>query len=267
MDAFTLYMRDLKQIQRLSLEEQTAMRELARNGDVVAKQKLVESLLPMVIGAALRYRNTESFLDAIQAGNLGVMKAADRWEPSVAAFTTYAFFWIRQCIQKERANSDTIRLPAHWHYHNARLTEAERQIIRQCRVEAQEAAALAATGGRKAISLGEMFRDHREDNPAVAFERRETIQDVRRKMADLPARKREILFRRVMGEKLEEIGIKTVGQFEFLRAGNDPCYPDGLRSVKGFGAATVDAFENDIVNWLAANAREKEPKGDEPETE
>jgi len=59
-------------------------------------------------------------------------------------------------------------------------------------------------------------------------------------------------------EKLEEIGIKTVGQFEFLRAGNDPCYPDGLRSVRGFGAATVDAFENDIVNWLAANAREKD---------
>jgi hypothetical protein len=58
-------------------------------------------------------------------------------------------------------------------------------------------------------------------------------------------------------EKLEEIGIKTVGQFEFLRAGNDPVYPDGLRSVKGFGAATVDAFENDIVNWLAANARER----------
>ena len=62
-------------------------------------------------------------------------------------------------------------------------------------------------------------------------------------------------------EKLEEIGIKTVGQFEFLRAGRDPLYPDGLRSVKGFGAATVDAFENDIVDWLSANAREVE--GDE----
>jgi hypothetical protein len=59
-------------------------------------------------------------------------------------------------------------------------------------------------------------------------------------------------------EKLEEIGIKTVGQFEFLRAGRDPVYPDGLQSVKGFGAATVDAFENDIVEWLAANAREVE---------
>lgn len=68
-------------------------------------------------------------------------------------------------------------------------------------------------------------------------------------------------------EKLEEIGIKTVGQFEFLRAGNDPCYPDGLRSVRGFGAATVDAFENDIVNWLQVNAREKEAAADEPEAE
>lgn len=64
-------------------------------------------------------------------------------------------------------------------------------------------------------------------------------------------------------EKLEEIGIKTVGQFEFLRAGNDPVYPDGLRSVRGFGAATVYAFENDIVNWLAANAREKGSETDE----
>jgi hypothetical protein len=66
-------------------------------------------------------------------------------------------------------------------------------------------------------------------------------------------------------EKLEEIGIKTVGQFEFLRAGRDPVYPDGLRSVKGFGAATVDAFENDIVNWLQANAREPEPNENENE--
>lgn len=61
-------------------------------------------------------------------------------------------------------------------------------------------------------------------------------------------------------EKLEEIGIKTVGQFEFLRAGNDPVYPDGLRSVKGFGAATVDAFENDIVNWLQVNRRQHDPE-------
>lgn len=63
-------------------------------------------------------------------------------------------------------------------------------------------------------------------------------------------------------EKLEEIGIKTVGQFEFLRAGRDPIYPDGLRSIKGFGAATVDAFENDIVNWLSVNAREPETDGE-----
>lgn len=64
-------------------------------------------------------------------------------------------------------------------------------------------------------------------------------------------------------EKLEAIGIKTVGQFEFLRAGRDPVYPDGLRSINGFGEKTVDAFENDIVNWLAANAREKEPSSAE----
>jgi hypothetical protein len=64
-------------------------------------------------------------------------------------------------------------------------------------------------------------------------------------------------------EKLEELGIKTVGQFEFIRAGRDPQYPDGIRSIKGFGNATVDAMENDIVNWLQVNAREKETNEDD----
>jgi len=60
-------------------------------------------------------------------------------------------------------------------------------------------------------------------------------------------------------EKLDEAGVKTAGQFENLRAGKVDGYPDGLRSVKGFGDKTIDAMEEDMVNWLAANAREEEP--------
>ncbi|HQZ66720.1 MAG TPA: hypothetical protein PLY87_16625 [Planctomycetaceae bacterium] len=57
-------------------------------------------------------------------------------------------------------------------------------------------------------------------------------------------------------EKLESAGITTIGRLEFVRGGGDPDYPRGLRSIKGIGERTVDAIENDIVNWLAANARE-----------
>ncbi len=59
-------------------------------------------------------------------------------------------------------------------------------------------------------------------------------------------------------EKLLEIGVKTVGHFEDLRAGKIDGYPNGLLSVKGFGEKTIDAMENDIVEWLSKNARETE---------
>ena len=62
-------------------------------------------------------------------------------------------------------------------------------------------------------------------------------------------------------EKLEAAGVRTVGQFEHLRSGQMDGYPDGLRSVKGIGEKTVDAWEDQIVNWLAFNAREQESEG------
>jgi hypothetical protein len=60
-------------------------------------------------------------------------------------------------------------------------------------------------------------------------------------------------------EKLEEAGIKTVGQFEDLRSGQMDGYPNGLRSLKGVGQKTVDAWEEQMVEWLSENARETEP--------
>ena len=57
-------------------------------------------------------------------------------------------------------------------------------------------------------------------------------------------------------EKLEAAGITTVGRLEMVRGGQDPDFPRGLRSIKGFGERTVDAIENDVVEWLSKNLRE-----------
>jgi hypothetical protein len=59
-------------------------------------------------------------------------------------------------------------------------------------------------------------------------------------------------------EKLEAAGVRTVGQFETLRSGQLDGYPDGLTSLKGVGKNTVDKWEEQIVEWLSANAREPE---------
>lgn len=60
-------------------------------------------------------------------------------------------------------------------------------------------------------------------------------------------------------EKLEEAGINTVGQFEHLRTGQMDGYPDGLRSLKGVGQKTVDAWEDQMVEWLSVHSRESQP--------
>ncbi len=59
-------------------------------------------------------------------------------------------------------------------------------------------------------------------------------------------------------EKLEEAGIWTIGQFENVRGGRNRDYPRGLRSIRGVGEKTVDTWEDDVVNWLSKNARQKE---------
>lgn len=68
-------------------------------------------------------------------------------------------------------------------------------------------------------------------------------------------------------ETLETHSIKTVGQFEHVRSGQHSDYPRGLQSIKGFGEKTIDAMENDIVEWLSKNAREAEPEETEEDAE
>lgn len=65
-------------------------------------------------------------------------------------------------------------------------------------------------------------------------------------------------------EKLEDAGIWTIGQFEHVRGGRHADYPDGLRSIKGVGEKTVDKWEDEVVEWLAKNAREEANESDEP---
>lgn len=60
-------------------------------------------------------------------------------------------------------------------------------------------------------------------------------------------------------EKLEAAGIVTLGEFEHVRSCQHPDYPNGLQSIKGIGEKTIDAMENDVVEWMSKNVREMEP--------
>lgn len=133
-DTIRLYLRD---VQRTPLLTAEAERELAlkiEQGDMAARNKMIESNLRLVIKIAKRYNNRGlPFLDLIEEGNLGLMKAVERFSlAKECRFSTYATWWIRQSIERALVNqSRTIRLPVHVSDDISRMLRASRRLAQE----------------------------------------------------------------------------------------------------------------------------------------
>lgn len=116
-DPVKMYLKDIGKVPLLSMEEEKEYAERAMKGDEYAKSVLCESNLRLVVSVAKRYvgKTSMSFLDLIQEGNLGLIKAVDKFDYTKGfKFSTYATWWIRQAITRAMADqSRTIRIPVH----------------------------------------------------------------------------------------------------------------------------------------------------------
>jgi RNA polymerase primary sigma factor len=115
-DLVKTYLKQMGAIPMLSREQELRLAKLAFEGDADAKQKLVEANLRLVVSVAKKYTNSGlELLDLIQEGNIGLMKAAEKFEYKRGhKFSTYATWWIRQGITRAIADTGrTIRLPVH----------------------------------------------------------------------------------------------------------------------------------------------------------
>lgn len=133
-DPVRMYLKEIGRINLLTSDEEFEYAKRAEEGDEEAKKMLAESNLRLVVSIAKRYVGRGMlFLDLIQEGNIGLMKAVDKFDPTKGyKFSTYATWWIRQAITRAIADqARTIRVPVHMVETINKLARVQRQLTQE----------------------------------------------------------------------------------------------------------------------------------------
>ncbi len=137
-DAIKIYLRDIQRTPLLTPEQEKEVARRIETGDMAARNKMIESNLRLVVKIAKRYINRGlPFLDLIEEGNLGLIKAVERFSlAKECRFSTYATWWIRQAIDRALVNqSRTIRLPVHVSDDINRMAKITRKLSQELQRE------------------------------------------------------------------------------------------------------------------------------------
>jgi RNA polymerase primary sigma factor len=130
-DALQLFLNEIRRYPLLTAAEEVELAKRIEQGDLVAKERMINSNLRLVVSIAKKYQGQElSLLDLIQEGIFGLIRAAEKfdWRKGYK-FSTYATFWIRQAIQRGLANkARTIRIPVHIGQRERKIARAEREL-------------------------------------------------------------------------------------------------------------------------------------------
>jgi RNA polymerase primary sigma factor len=130
-DALQLFLNEIRRYPLLNAAEEVELSKRIEQGDLAAKERMINSNLRLVVSIAKKYQGQElSLLDLIQEGIFGLIRAAEKfdWRKGYK-FSTYATFWIRQAIQRGLANkARTIRIPVHIGQRERKIVRAEREL-------------------------------------------------------------------------------------------------------------------------------------------
>ncbi|MGX4645096.1 MULTISPECIES: RNA polymerase sigma factor RpoD [Holzapfeliella] len=131
-DPVRMYLKEIGRVPLLNADQEVSLAHRIEDGDLEAKQELAESNLRLVVSIAKRYVGRGmQFLDLIQEGNMGLMKAVDKFDYRLGfKFSTYATWWIRQAITRAIADqARTIRIPVHMVETINKLIRIQRQLL------------------------------------------------------------------------------------------------------------------------------------------
>ena len=215
-----MYLKEIGQIKLLSLDEELKLADRIMEGDEEAKRTLAESNLRLVVSIAKRYVGRGMlFLDLIQEGNIGLMKAVEKFDVSKGyKFSTYATWWIRQAITRAIADqARTIRVPVHMVETINKLARVHRQLTLELNREpskiSQEPVSLETPIGEEDDShLGDFIKDEHNMSPEDYATNELLKQEIGEVLLTLTEREEKVIKLRFGLEDGKSRTLEEVGQ-------------------------------------------------------
>jgi RNA polymerase primary sigma factor len=238
LDSLRLYLRSIGRVELLTAQEEVILAKRIERGDMIAKQQMIEANLRLVVSIAKGYLGRGlTFLDLIQEGSLGLIRAVEKFDYRRGyKFSTYATWWIRQAVTRAIADKGrTIRIPVHMVEKLNKVVHVERQLVQQLgrepspeeiavelectarevrdilRIAQQPVSLEKPIGEEEESELGDFVEDHTIESPFEMASENLRKENVRRALAALPVREREVIEMRfgLTGGRprtLEEVG-------------------------------------------------------------
>ncbi|MDX6674560.1 MAG: polymerase primary sigma factor [Solirubrobacteraceae bacterium] len=236
-DSLQLFLKDIGKVRLLTAAEEVELAKRIERGDLDAKQKMVESNLRLVVSIAKNYRNQGlPFLDLIQEGTLGLVRAAEKFDYRKGfKFSTYATWWIRQAIARALADkARTIRIPVHVVEKLNKIGRAERKLVTELGRE-PTADEIAEVTGIEPDEVDSIKRSAQApvslEKPVGDEEESEFGQFIADERAESPyERAAEILTKEALREALENLSYRERRVLE-LRYGLGGEHPRTLDEV------------------------------------
>ena len=239
LDCLRLYLRSIGQVELLDADEEVDLARRIERGDMPAKRHMVEANLRLVVSIAKGYLGRGlSFLDLIQEGSLGLIRAVEKFDYRRGyKFSTYATWWIRQAVTRAIADkARTIRIPVHMVEKLNRVTHVERQLVQRLGREpepAEIAAELECSvrdvrdilrvaqmpislekpiGDDEESELGDFVADEGAESPFESATESMQRQDIQRALGALPVRERQVIELRFGLRGNEPMTLEEVGR-------------------------------------------------------
>jgi RNA polymerase primary sigma factor len=239
LDSLRLYLRSIGKVDLLTAEQEISLAKRIERGDMSAKRQMVEANLRLVVSIAKGYLGRGlSFLDLIQEGSLGLIRAVEKFDYRRGyKFSTYATWWIRQAVTRAIADkARTIRIPVHMVEKLNRVANVERQLVQRLGREPEPAEIAAElrwplaevreilriaqlpvslekpVGDEDESELGDFVADDAVAEPFEEASEHLQREGVRRALDALPDRERQVIQLRYGLSGLEPLTLEEVGE-------------------------------------------------------